>query len=117
MTRPAYALFALALLATPALAQGYDGQYQIGQCTPGVSDSQMTISGDQIRFWESSCSLTNPVPVRDMAGATLFDAVCSGEGENWTYRLLMMPGTSFEAPYTDLILLRVGSVVLYQKCD
>jgi hypothetical protein len=116
MTRPAHALLALALFTTPAVSQSYDGQYQIGQCTPDVSDSQMSISGDQIRFWESSCTLTNPVPVRDMAGATLFDAVCSGEGENWTYRLMLMPGTSFASPQTDLIMLREGSVVLYQRC-
>ena len=117
MTRSAHALLALVLLTIPAHAQGYDGRYQIGQCTADVSDNQMSISGDRISFWESSCRLTNPVAVRDIAGATLFDAVCSGEGESWTYRLLVMPGVTSAEPYEGLILLREGSVVLYQKCD
>jgi hypothetical protein len=30
--------------------------------------------------------MTNPVLVRDMAGAVLFDFVCEGEGETWTER-------------------------------
>lgn len=76
------ALAPLLLAATPALA--FDGTY--GNCA-GTGDSvPLRIEGDIIQFYESSCQMTNPVLVRDMEGAVLFDFVCSGEGEEWTER-------------------------------
>ena len=103
--------FALALLPGLAAAQSFDGIYQSGGCTAGVSDSRLSIEGDSIRFWESSCQLKNPVAVRDMNGATLFDVTCSGEGETWSYRALLMQGNE------GLIMVRDGYAFTYPRCD
>jgi hypothetical protein len=77
------ALLALALSVQAAAA--YDGRYGICAVTMG-EDVPVEIAGDVIRFYESECRMTNPVLVRDMPGAVLFDFVCSGEGETWTER-------------------------------
>jgi len=103
---------ALIFLAGPLAAESYDGTYQIGSCGGGTPDGRMSIAGEQIQFWESACRLTNPVPVRDMLAATLYDMACSGEGETWMSRILLMPGFD-----SDLILLREGLVVEYQRCN
>ncbi|MBF9059592.1 hypothetical protein HKCCSP123_10405 [Rhodobacterales bacterium HKCCSP123] len=108
---------AVAAAGSPVLAQGFDGQYQVGACTRDVSDGRMSIEGGSIRFWESACTLTNPVGVRDMGDATLFDAQCSGEGETWSYRLLIMSGGSVAVPEADLILLNETGAIAYQRCD
>jgi hypothetical protein len=107
----------LFICAGPALAQGLDGRYQIDRCTEGLTDSRMSISGTRMQYWETSCDLSNPVSIRDMAGATLFDATCESEGEQIEERILLMPGGAMSTPGIDLILLREGQVVLYQRCD
>jgi hypothetical protein len=103
--------------AGPGFAQGFDGRYQIDRCTDELTDGGMSIDGTRLRYWETSCDLSNPVAVRDMAGATLFDAACESEGERSVERLLLMRGGSISMPGIDLILLRPGQVVLYQRCD
>jgi hypothetical protein len=72
----------LALLASAAVA--FDGVY--GDCAGTGDRVPVQVQGDVIRFYESECRMTNPVMVRDMAGAVLFDFACQGEGETWTER-------------------------------
>ena len=38
---------------------------------------------------ESSCKLTKPTKVRGM-DAVLYDAICSSEGEQYSYRVMLM---------------------------
>ena len=91
-------------LAGPAGRGILHGTYQIGSCGgTAPPDGRMSIAGEQIQFWESACRLTNPVPVRDMLAATLYDMACSGEGETWMSRILLMPGFD-----SDLILAARG---------
>lgn len=82
----------LALMAGGASAQSpYDGTWtylDASSCRPG-SDAVVRVTGSEIRYYESLCRLSNPVPVRDM-GATLYDADCAGEGETWQHRLMLM---------------------------
>ena len=47
-----------------------------------------------------------------MAGAILYDAVCAGEGESWTRRLMLMQG-----PEGRLVIVRAGFATTYQPCD
>lgn len=75
----------LLLLATPADA--FDGTY--GNCSGTGEDAPIVIAGEVITFYESQCQMTNPVLVRDMPGAVLFDFRCSGEGETWTERAFL----------------------------
>ncbi|GGL80493.1 hypothetical protein [Wenxinia marina] len=111
MKRTFAALAALAVAPGLAAAQVADGLYEIGQCA-GVSDAQARLSGSVIEFWESRCDLTVPVNVRDMGGATLYDAVCTGEGQEWSRRMLLMQG-----PDGRLVVVQAGFATTYQRCD
>jgi hypothetical protein len=51
----------------------------------------VVIDGDDLRFWETSCQLGNPLPVREMEGAILFDAECASEGIAERRWLLLVP--------------------------
>jgi hypothetical protein len=73
---------ALVLIATPAAA--FDGIY--GNCLGTGENAPLRISGDVIVLPDAECRMTNPVLVRDMPGAVLFDFVCTGEGAAWTER-------------------------------
>lgn len=78
-------LLAAGLTVAGGAVLAFDGRY--GTCNEaGGDDVPVTIDGDVIRFYESECRMTNPVLVRDMDGAVLFDLVCEGEGESWTDR-------------------------------
>jgi len=92
----------LFLLAAPQLAaqeRDFDGLYRpVGEAFEGWTCTEETIGQDggalavkDGKFFgiESACELTNPVNIRDM-NAGLFDAVCTGEGESYTYRLMLM---------------------------
>ena len=59
---------------------------------------------------ESRCLLTNPVPVTGMDG-TLYDADCAGEGETYSYRLMILrvPG--------GLAVIEDGAVNLLTSCE
>ena len=102
----------LILIPGLAAAQGVSGTYQIGGCAPDGIETRISIIGDRIEFIESICTLTNPVAVRGMAGATLYDAVCQGEGEAWNFRLMLMP-----AEGGGLILVDEGHADTYQRCN
>ena len=90
-------LFVFGLLAAaPAVAQveAFQGDWATGNpdaCVLGADGANfaLRIAGDTMFGIESACRLTNPVAVRDM-GAVLFDAECSGEGETWRDRRLLM---------------------------
>jgi len=109
---------ALALLATPAFAEGYDGSYYWQGSDPvsgcdrtQYNDGSIQISDNQIFFIESSCKLANPTALRDMPEGTLFDAVCSGEGEVWAERMMIY------STYDGLAVLSRGAARTYSRCE
>lgn len=104
------AALALALFPSAALAQ-FDGTWAV-DCTDPPAESRLRIEGDTVRFYESTCRMTNPVPVRDMAGAVLYDLACTGEGESWTERTLLMPGGG-----GGLVRVTEGFAFTYARCD
>jgi hypothetical protein len=87
----------LAIVAGGAVAGPYEGIYrpdypgaESWDCrTIGMDGGALAVIGDSFHGVENTCTLTNPVEVRGMA-ATLFDAECSGEGEIYGYRLMIM---------------------------
>lgn len=112
MRRPALA--ALFLLPLPALAQeAPQGRFALDPagCDRAADDGVVTIEGDRIRFYESACTLTNPLPVRAMDGAVLFDAQCSAEGMTESRRLLLLPLAD-----GGLGLAQGGLVARYARC-
>ena len=76
---------------------------------PVASD---VIAGDRIDFYESTCTLADPVAVRAMTGAVLYDATCTGEGETWSKRILLMP-----AMEGGLIRVEDGLALIYRRCE
>lgn len=76
------------------------GRYELNGCSGNpYSDGVMELNGSQILFYESACTVSNPVAVQGMARAYLYDAQCSGEGETWTARYLIMPGWENEVVF------------------
>ncbi len=89
-----FARFTAGLLAACLSAQAafaFDGTY--GNCLGQGEDGPIVIRGDEIFFPEMRCRMTNPVLVRDMPGAVLFDFRCEKAGamapEAWTERALV----------------------------
>ncbi len=108
----------LLLLATPLAAQSLDGRYYWAGsdpargCTPNAySEGSITLDGGQVFFVESHCALTNRVAIRDMNGAFLYDAQCSGEGDTWTERMLVYPTSDGVA------VLSRGAARVYTRCQ
>jgi len=111
-------LIALTLLAAPAVADTYDGRYfwrggdPVTACDPDVyNDGSITIDGPQISFIESSCQLTKPTALRDMPEGTLFDAICSGEGDTWTERMMVYK------TFDGVAVISRGAVRTYTRCQ
>jgi hypothetical protein len=105
-------------LATPLAAGPFDGLYRPDQpwaegwdCqTVGSDGGALSIKDDLFQGVENQCRLTNPVPVTGM-DAILYDAECAGEGETYSYRLMLMRTPEGVAMIED------GSVVPLARCE
>jgi hypothetical protein len=103
----------IALIATIANASQFDGKYRLNQhwdCKiVGMDGGAIRISGTKFEEVESSCSMTRPTKVRDM-DAVLYDLNCSGEGETWSERVMIMKQQN------GIAIIRRGSVGEWQLC-
>jgi len=97
--------------ASAAPAMAFDGIYG-ERCTPQGDDAPVTVRGDRIEFYETGCQMTNPVRVRGLEGAVLFDLRCSGEGETWEERAFLQPDRD-----GGLILVWRGLAMMLPRCD
>ncbi|MCP5073753.1 MAG: hypothetical protein GY947_10730 [Rhodobacteraceae bacterium] len=96
MNLAATVIFLLAI-PTTLLAGPYDGVYRPDQLwaenwdckSIGMDGGALAIKEGMFHGVENSCELTNPVKIRGMS-ATLYDAVCQGEGESYSYRLMLL---------------------------
>lgn len=75
----------------------FNGTYAIDpgarECVVGQGDvpgAAFRIENGQFFGVESVCRLANPTNIRDMDAAMLFDLQCSGEGTQWSDRILLM---------------------------
>jgi hypothetical protein len=105
----------LAVVATPLAAQEFDGLYRPAgsawDCTSVGSDGGALAVRDGVLYGvESACSLTNPTRVNGM-NAALFDAECTGEGESYSYRVMLL-----RIP-DGLAVIEDGSVNELERCD
>ncbi|RVT87331.1 hypothetical protein DXV76_04410 [Rhodobacteraceae bacterium CCMM004] len=104
----------LAALAAPAAAGPFDGLWRpspTADCTRvGGDGGALKIEGDSFTGAESTCDLTLPVNVRDM-NAVLYDMRCTGEGDEWTQRVLLMTAAD-----GGLIMLLNGFAFKYDAC-
>ena len=91
------ACLALVAVATSAAAGPFDGLYRPSEAwaegwdcqSVGSDGGAISVQGDQFHGVENLCRLTNPVAVNGMS-AVLYDAECSGEGETYAKRMMLM---------------------------
>ena len=104
---------ALLLLTAPAAATATapDGVYDGYDCAAPVSDQRVTLQGDTVTYYESSCRLTDPRSVKGWSTATLYWAECRGEGQEWRERTLLMTRMG-----GDLIIIGDGWSERYAPC-
>ena len=85
----------LFLAAGQSLGQQVTGIFS-DDCTywatrPDADDAALEVREGRIETYFSYCTLNNPVAIRDLAGAELFDADCWDEGTTRAERLMLMP--------------------------
>ncbi len=105
----------LALIATPVWAQDFDGLYRPAGSTwdcqsVGSDGGALSVRDGVLYGVESACSLTNPTRVNGM-NAVLFDAECSGEGETYSYRVMLLQIAG------GLAVIQDGSVSELERCE
>ncbi len=121
MKKRLFLCFALIATTSAAFATPYEGVYrpasaaaQTWTCRSvdvGMDGGAVAIQGDRLRGVENNCLLTNPVDVRGMS-ATLYDAECSGEGETYTERLMLMKGYD-----GGVVVIRDGWASDWARCN
>lgn len=68
-----------------------DGLYDARNCSLAFSDERVELRDNTLIFYETVCALSNSEPISGLDGAVLFEGICSGEGEEWSERYLLMP--------------------------
>ncbi len=112
MRRIFIATFAGTFLAGQALAQPfYVGFWVADSGTCAYPEFMLEITETTYFGYEDTCELTNPVSIRDM-DATLFDAVCHGEGGNETSRLMIASEGE-----SRIMLHQHGFTTLLEACE
>ena len=110
---------AIALAAATATQVGaFDGLYRPDEpwaegwdCkSVGMDGGALAVKDGTFFGVENACELTNPTQVRGM-DAVLYDAVCEGEGETDTYRLMLMRVDG------GLAVIRDGFVSMLKACQ
>lgn len=108
-------LFAFTLIPTLAAATPYDGVYKqtvTSDCgSIGVDGGALEIREGIFYGVELQCRMSRPVSVVDM-NATLYDMQCSGEGQNWTERAMVMK----KAEADGIIMVWDGYAFVYEAC-
>jgi len=111
------ALFAL-LVASPALGTPFEGLYRPNYdfasswdcATVGMEGGAVAVEGDVLHGVGNACQLTDPVEVRGM-NAVLYDAICTGEGDAYSERVLLMSHDF------GIYVLRDGLVLDWLRCE
>lgn len=109
--------FGLLALAIPGLvaASPYDGIYRQNanaECAlVGVDGGSLEIREGIFHGVEMSCRMTRPVNVVDM-NATLYTMQCSGSGQSWTERAMLMQ----DAEDDGIIMAWDGYAFRYARC-
>lgn len=99
--------------ATAAVAGPFDGAWDDkGYCKNQISETRMTLRGDEVDFYESTCKMANPTKLRDMGTSVLYDLQCEGEGETYSGGRMMLSITQDR----ELLVYRSGYLSLKVRC-
>ena len=110
-------ILAVFCLLTPGhvLAGPYDGVYKQtanAECAlVGADGGSLRIAESIFYGVEMQCRMTNPVDITDM-DATIYTMECSGEGQTWTERAIMM----IDAQDPGLYMIWNGYAFRYDRC-
>lgn len=105
------AFLVTALAAQAASAQVTNGRFQIGACTTHPLDTIVRLENNVLSFWESTCTLSNPVPIQGTEGYS-YIGNCAGEGLEWTANMLLIPLQND----TVMRMISDGIVTDYNRC-
>lgn len=109
-------LLSFFVLPVVATANPYDGVYKQtanAECSLiGVDGGALEIRDGIFYGVESECLMTKPVNVVDM-DATLFTMQCSGEGQFWSERAMVME----DADSDGIIMVWNGYAFRYDRCE
>ncbi|MCI5040798.1 MAG: hypothetical protein MRY81_14070 [Donghicola eburneus] len=110
----AFPAAAVILMAATAVSAEFDGIYRQAadsDCSlVGVDGGALKIEEDVFYGVESTCNMTDPVPVNDM-DAVLYRMRCSSEDGAWTARAMMVHGAD-----GGLIMVWDGYAFKYDSC-
>lgn len=108
-------IFALCLLPTVLVADGYEGRYKqtkTSDCSSlGAVGGALEIRNNIFYGVDNQCRMTRPVDVINM-NATLYTMQCSGDGDQWTERALFMKSNDLDG----IIMVWDGYAFVYEKC-
>ncbi|GKY87856.1 hypothetical protein [Sinisalibacter aestuarii] len=118
MRRIFSALAACILIPAAAGAGPFDGLYRPNDdwaerwdCqSVGMEGGALEITGTTITGVDNACTLADPVEVRGL-NAVLYDRTCTGEGEPYSERLMLM-GHDF-----GVYVITDGLVLDWLRCD
>ena len=107
-----------ALLPLAAAAGPFDGLYRPNYdwasawdcASVGIDGGALAVEGETLKAVENTCTLTDPVEVRDMA-AVLYDASCTGEGGESQGRIMLMTHDF------GIYVVRDGFVLDWIRCE
>lgn len=97
--------------AGAASAQVANGRYQIDTCTTHPEETVVRLENNVLTFYESVCTLANPVPVEGTDGYS-YVGNCAGEGQEWQANMLLIPLQDGQV----MRMIRDGIVIDYQRC-
>lgn len=113
--RAALRLCALAAWPGLAAATPYDGvyrQHENAECALlGVDGGALLIREGVFYGVDAQCRMTRPVDVLDM-NATLYTMECTGEGQSWTARAMLMQAADGDG----IIMVWNGYAFRYNRC-
>ena len=99
-----------------AFAGPYDGVYKQtahSECALiGVDGGSLKIEEGIFYGVEVECRLARPVDINEM-NATIYHMECSGEGEAWTERAMIM----HDAEMTGIYMIWDGYAFRYDRCE
>ena len=106
----------LAFMPTLAMAGPYDGTYkQVANAdcaNVGVDGGALLIEEGIFHGVEVECRMTLPVDVLQM-DATLYTMQCSGDGQVWTERAMIMDSAEEDG----IIMVWNGYAFAYEACE
>lgn len=116
LSAPSYAFISFAILPAIGLAGPYDGVYKQvanAECSlVGVDGGSVKIADGIFYGVETECRMTRPVDIDNM-DATIFTLECSGGGQVWSERAVVMN----DAAEPGLYMIFDGYAFRYDRCE